>query len=49
MSTKVRVEVIDPTDDVVHVFEGPDETAVDQQIDEFFGVDEAQSREASGS
>lgn len=49
MSAAVRVEVIDPVDEVVHVFEGPDEESVDQQIDEFFGVDEAQAREDSGN
>lgn len=45
----VRVEVVDPVDEVAHVFEGPDEADVDRQIDKFFGVDEAQAREHSGS
>jgi hypothetical protein len=41
----VRVEVTDPSDGQVHVFEGPDEVRVQRQVDEFFGVEEADRRE----
>ncbi len=41
----VRVEVTDPCDGQVRVFEGPDEVGVQRQVDEFFGVEEADRRE----
>lgn len=43
--TWVELEVTDPTDGTTHVFEGPDELSVQRQVDEFWGVDEANRRE----
>lgn len=38
---EVRVEITDPTDGTVHTFTGPDEPSVQRQIDEFWGIEEA--------
>lgn len=38
---EVQVEITDPTDGTVHTFTGPDEVTVQRQIDEFWGIDEA--------
>ena len=40
-NNEVQVEITDPTDGTVHTFTGPDELAVQRQIDEFWGIDEA--------
>ena len=46
--TWVELEVTDPTDGTTQVFAGPDELSVQRKVDEFWGVDEANSREHDG-
>ncbi|MFN8073568.1 MAG: hypothetical protein U0R66_17425 [Mycobacterium sp.] len=38
---EVQVEITDPTDGTVHTFSGPDEISVQRQIDQFWGIDNA--------
>ncbi len=40
----VRIEITDPTDGRQHVFEGADEVSVQRQVDEYFGIEEANRR-----
>lgn len=38
---QVEIQITDPTDGTVHTFTGPDEVSVNRQIDQFWGIDNA--------